>query len=55
MINLNFVLKNRGAIIPYFIEQDKEAHMSLKTILEMKNDIYSISIKKVNYQNLNCF
>jgi len=34
-LNLNFVLQNRGAIIPYFIEQDKEAHMSLKTILEM--------------------
>ena len=34
-LNLNFVLKNRGAEIPYFIEQDKEAHMSLKTILEM--------------------
>lgn len=34
-LNLNFVLQNRGAIIPYFIEQDKEANMSLKSILEM--------------------
>jgi uncharacterized protein (TIGR02466 family) len=34
-LNLNFVLQNRGAIIPYFVEQDKEARMSLKTILEM--------------------
>ena len=34
-LNLNFVLQNRGAEIPYFIEQDKEARMSLKSILEM--------------------
>jgi hypothetical protein len=34
-LNLNFVLQNRGAEIPYFLEPDKEASMSLKAILEM--------------------
>jgi uncharacterized protein (TIGR02466 family) len=34
-LNLTFVLQNRGPIIPHFIDQDKEADMSLKTILEM--------------------
>jgi uncharacterized protein (TIGR02466 family) len=34
-LNLNFVLQNRGAEIPYFMDQDKEARMSLKSILEM--------------------
>jgi hypothetical protein len=34
-LNLNFVLQNKGAGIPYFLDQEKEAHMSLKEILEM--------------------
>jgi uncharacterized protein (TIGR02466 family) len=33
-LNLSFILENRGATIPYFMDQDKEAKMSLKSILE---------------------
>jgi len=34
-LNLNFILQNRSADIPFFLEKDKEAHMSLKKILEL--------------------
>jgi hypothetical protein len=36
-LNLNFNLKNKSSQIPYFLKQDVEADLSLKTILEMSH------------------
>jgi uncharacterized protein (TIGR02466 family) len=36
-LNLNFVLTNKSPQIPYFMDKDPTAHISLKTLLEMYN------------------
>lgn len=36
-LNLNFVLTNKSPQIPYFMDKDPIAHISLKTLLEMYN------------------
>ena len=36
-LNLNFVLTNKSPQIPYFMDKDPTAHISLKSLLEMYN------------------
>jgi hypothetical protein len=46
---LNFVLQNKGAGIQYFLDQEKEAHLSLKEILEMSGLNHIILNNLKNY------
>ena len=48
-LNLNFVLQNKSAGIPYFLDQEKEAHLSLKEILEMSGLNHIILNNLKNY------